>query len=559
MMVSSGVVNGTAKTRVRIEDDSCAGWFSFASYDTSDREINKDLFYVNSSSCWGADPAMIYVTEGEHAGYFYIYCTTNYKNNGYGFYAWKSRNLTDWEEVGSVFLPVRSKSWGTKPVWAPAIIYDEGKYYLFYSAPWGDDSAIRYDSCAVSDSPEGPFMEITSDTKSVEEPLLIFERHTDEIPAGMVSSAVGHEGTPGFIKAIGPNPFIDPQTGKRYLFFVADLGRGTASADNTSGACCLEMEDWATPKYETLTQITRYGKIRPDSDESISEGGNTNEGPMCFYKDGKYYLIFLTYTYVNANYQTRVAVADNVMGPYTKLPMDDGAQVLYTEPNFQRQAAGIHGLTQAGDSLMGTYMTFMNNVSYQTLKRRKFAVDEIVFVENSEGVPVMYCNGPSVTPQALPEMVSGYRNMAPDAAVTAENDPDGSDIRYLTDRIIPYHDNSPAEEYEAGNGTTFTFEWEDYKTLRAVMVYNSRRLDCMFDQVDTVTLDYRKDGEAGQLTFGPVRYNWDYYDKENGKPAVGSAAIAEFDEIEVKKVTLTVSGQTDRIAIPEIILLGRDQ
>lgn len=543
----------------KAKGDECPEWFTYSCYDTDDKEINKELFYVNSSNLRGADPAMIYVTEGEHAGYFYVYCTTDYKVKNRGFYAWKSKNLTDWEEVGSVFMPVRSRSWGQSPVWAPAIIYDEGKYFLFYSAVWGDDKSLRYDSCAVSDSPEGPFMEITGDTKTVKEPLLIFERHTDEIPAGLVSTAVGHEGTPGFIKAIGPNPFIDPQTGKRYLFFVADLGRGTASSDNTSGAYCLEMEDWATPKYETLTQITRYGKVRPDSNEDISEGGNTNEGPMCYYKDGKYYLIFLTYTYYTANYQTRLAVADSVMGPYTKLPMDDGAQVLYTEPNFQRQNAGIHGLAPAGNSLMGAYMTFMNNVDYSQ-KQRKFAVDEMVFVKNSDGLPVMYCNGPSVTPQALPEIVSGYRDIAVDARVTAGKPAAGSTAGLLTDRVIPYHDNSPVGEYETGSGTTFTFAWDGYKTLRAVMVYNSRHKDRMFDQMDTVTLDYRKGGKTGRLTFGPVRYNRGYYDEENDKPAVGSAAIAEFDEIEVNKVTLTVSSdRKGSIAIPEIILLGKDK
>lgn len=533
------------------------GDLSYYSYDSNEKEVNKNLFYVNKSNEWGADPAIIYISEGEHAGYFYVYCTSGGIGTN-GICAWRSKNLTDWEPMGPVFLPSADTNWGYKFFWAPSIIYDNGKYYMFYSAPWGSSGTCRYDSCAVSDSPEGPFMEITSDTKTEAEPLLIFERHKNEIAADLVSPAVGHDGTTGFIKAIGPTPFIDPQTGRRYLFFVADLG--TENNDNTSGAYCLEMEDWATPKYETLTRITRYGKTTIDGTEEIREGGNTNEGPMCYYKDGKYYLLFLTYTYYSTNYQVRAAVADNVLGPYTKLPMDDGAQVMYTETNFQRQAVGIHGLTNVGDTLISTYMTFMNNVDYAT-GTRKFAIDEIVFTENSAGVPTMSCNGPSVTPQPLPEAISGYRNVTKDAKIASDNTLEGSDVKYLNDTVIPYHKNTLSEEYTAGSGTTnITLEFDDYKTLRAAMVYNSRDYDLMFNQIDSITFDYRKNGETGTVTIGPVKYNWDYYDKENNKPAVGSAAIAEFDELDVKKVTITLSTEKgqDKLAIPEIILLGKD-
>ncbi len=533
------------------------GELSYYSYDSKAKEVNKNLFYVNSSNEWGADPAIIYCSEGEHAGYFYVYCTAGEIGTN-GICAWRSKNLTDWESLGPVFLPDAETNWGYKFLWAPAIIYDEGKYYLFYSAPWGSSGTLRYDSCAVSNSPEGPFTEITSDTKTAQEPLLIFELHKNEIAQDLVSPAIGHFGTPGFIKAIGPSPFIDPETGKRYLFFVADLG--TENNDNTSGAYCLEMEDWATPKYNTLTRITRYGHTTIDGTTKIQEGGNTNEGPMCYYKDGKYYLIFLTYTYYNANYQVRAAVADSVMGPYTKLDMNDGAQVLYTEPNFQRQAVGIHGFTDCGDTLMSSYMTFMNNVDYAT-GTRKFALDEVVFVENSQGLLTMHCNGPSVTPQPLPEFISGYKNVATEAVITSDNTAEGSDVKYLNDKVIPYHDNSLADEYVAGDGTTtITMEFEDYKTLRSVMVYNSRDYDLMFNQIDSITFDYRKNGKTGNVTIGPVEYNWDYYDQENEKPAVGSAMIAEFDELDVKKVSIKVSvpDEQKQLAIPEIILLGRD-
>ena len=553
--------DGTAESGAASDAEKYqAGELSYYSYDSNDKEVNKNLFYVNSSMEWGADPSLLFVPDedGDGGGTYYIYCTSGYINTA-GIEVWRSRNLTDWECLGPAFMPDVDTNWSYKGFWAPQCIYDEefGKYYLFYSAPWGSNSTLRYDSCAVADRPEGPFYEITSDKKSAKEPLLQFELHQDEYDPSLISPAIGYYGISGFIKVIGPSPFIDPETGRRYLFFVADLG--TANNDNTSGAYCIEMEDWATPKYETLTRITRYGYTTANGDTPIIEGGSTNEGPMCYYKDGKYYLIFLTYTYYNTKYQTRAAVADSPMGPYTKFDLDDGAQVIYTDFNFQRQAVGIHGLANAGDALFGAYMTFMNNVNYDDL--RKFAIDEIVFVNNKEGIPTMHANGPSVTPQALPEAISGYRDLAPEAKVDCDNIRFGSDIKYLTDRVIPYHDNDLAPEFLAGDGTTtITFDFDDYRTLRSVMVYNSRDYNEMFSQVESITFDYRKNGQEGQVTIGPVRYNWDYYNLEENKPAVGSAAIAEFDELDVKSVRIEIinPGNMDGIGIPEIILLGKD-
>lgn len=538
-----------------------AGELSFYSYDSNEKEVNKNLFYVNSSNEWGADPSLLFVPDEDgDGGTYYVYCTSGYINTA-GIEVWRSRNLTDWECLGPAFMPDVDENWSYKGYWAPQCIYDPEykKYYMFYSAPWGSNSTLRYDSCCVSDTPEGPFVELTGGAaeKTAGQPVLQFELHQDEYDKDLLSPAVGWYGIQGFIKVIGPSPFIDPETGKRYLFFVADLG--TANNDNTSGAYCIEMEDWATPKYNTLTRITRYGYTTANGDTPIMEGGSTNEGPMCFYHDGKYYLIFLTYTYYNAKYQTRAAVADAPMGPYTKFDLDDGAQVIYTDFNFQRQAVGIHGMADAGDQQFAAYMTFKNNVNYDDL--RKFAIDEVVYVNNSKGIPTMHANGPSVTPQALPEAISGYKNLALEAKVDCDNIRFGSNLSYLTDRVIPYHDNDLAPEFLAGDGeTTFTFDFDDYKTMRAVMVYNSRDYNEMFSEIKSITFDYRKNGEEGQVTIGPVKYNWDYYNLEENKPAVGSAAIAEFDELDVKSVTITIEnpGNVDGIAVPEIILLGKD-
>ena len=204
-------------------------------------------------------------------------------------------------------------------------------------------------------------------------------------------------------------------------------------------------------------------------------------------------------------------------------------------------------------------MTFKNNVDYDG--SRKFAVDEIAWVENRDGIMVMQSNGPSVTPQPIPEAISGYRNMGKEATITCDNSRMGSDTKYLVDGVIPYHANSLAPEFKASDGkTTITFDFDDYVSLRAVMVYNSREYSEMFNQVEKITFDYIKNNKTGTVSIGPIEYNWDYFDFENNKPAIGSACIAEFASLDVNKVTIEIINpdNPEGIAIPEIVLLGKD-
>ena len=129
-------------------------------YDNEDVLIghNNDLFYRNDLDFKGADPTVIYITEGEYEGYFMMYLAKSEAVNVY-----KSKDMANWEVVSVCFTPSMN-SWGIINLWAPSCIYDaeEDKYFLFYSATNTNQAdgymETKYLGMAYSDSPAGPFV-----------------------------------------------------------------------------------------------------------------------------------------------------------------------------------------------------------------------------------------------------------------------------------------------------------------------------------------------------------------------------------------------------------------
>ena len=76
---------------------------------------NNNLFYVNNLEFQVADPSVIYITEGEDAGWFYCYGTSD-EIGGHGFQAWRSKDLSHWECTGVALEPF---SWAINCYWAP--------------------------------------------------------------------------------------------------------------------------------------------------------------------------------------------------------------------------------------------------------------------------------------------------------------------------------------------------------------------------------------------------------------------------------------------------------
>ncbi|RDC61968.1 family 43 glycosylhydrolase [Adhaeribacter pallidiroseus] len=68
-----------------------------------------------------------------------------------------SKNLVDWETVGHVF-PEKGPAWADAHFWAPEITYDNGKYYIYYTAQKkGGNLCV---GVASATQPTGPYTDL---------------------------------------------------------------------------------------------------------------------------------------------------------------------------------------------------------------------------------------------------------------------------------------------------------------------------------------------------------------------------------------------------------------
>ena len=95
------------------------------------------------------------------------------------------------------------------------------------------------------------------------------------------------------------------------------------------------------------------------------------------------------------------------------------------------------------------------------------------------------------------------------------------------------------------------------------MIYNSYDYLNTFVSVDKVEFEYMKaDGTYATATINNLPFDWDWHcEAEYEFMRPGGAAIAEFHEMPVKSITITVqsAGGAENLALGEIIVLGKDK
>lgn len=527
---------------------------------------NSNLFYVNTLEFEVADPSVIYVSEGEEKGYFYAYGTSD-EIGCHGFQAWRSKDLSHWECTGVAFIPDYDTAWAVNNYWAPEVIYDAKAkmYYMFYNAYNMNDYNRLCLSVAYSTSPAGPFRS-PDNRKDANGNMLSASKPVFDLTTNNPVIAALNKTNPDMVKehALDASPFIDPVSGDKYLYFsyYDDYGIG-------SFLYGMKMKDWLTPDYSTLTMISVPGYVSIEAsktgelDGRVTEG-YVNEGPFMIYHEGKYYMTYSAFGYTDPRYRVKQAVSDSPLGVFEKISEEDGGIVISSDTaNWNHiVSAGHHSFIQCGDELFIAYHTFKNRNSIA--EGRALALDRIVWTKNAAGENVMHANGPTWSVQPLPEFLSGYKNIAPQATVTADNTAEGSDIKYLTDNLVKYQEFDMVTEYEAKGGTsTITFNWDTFKTVRGLMVYNSYDYAKTFVQIRKVELEYKTaDGKTATAVINNLPFDWSWNcetDVEFMRP--GGAAIAEFKEMPVKSVKLYIDSAAgvETLGISEIFILGNDQ
>ncbi len=384
----------------------------------------------------------------------------------------------------------------------------------------------------------------------------------------------------GYYATIDPSPFVDPVTGKKYLYFKAE---GSLGMDwNISVG--VEMENWLKPKWETAQYVAvDHFKTVADWKNGENKGVSyemsdytCNEGQfMLHHRDesGKdwYYLTFSVNDYAKRDYQVGMAVGDNPLGPFRKLEEYEGG-LLLSANNIDSgtvSGAGHHSFVKVGDQLYIAYHRHRN--ALEPSADRYTAIDEVKFItvedKNGEDMVIPYVNGPTDTVQPLPDLYSGYTNVALNATVSCTDA--STEAGCVNDGLLSVYKladedftNYIRESYITKT-STFSFDFANETEVRAVMVYNSALVRTMFYNISRMEF-VLADGTTRVIE--NVKFDVEQYCEIGGQNnntvrdiKSGAAALAEFNGIKVKSVKITVEvpeGQ-DEVGISEIKILGK--
>lgn len=525
---------------------------------------NTSLFFSNQNSYDISDVQVLKITDTDSTefDYYYMYGTTK----TYEFYAYRSKNLSDWQPVtqmtgGKAAFTPGKENYCTDYLWAPEVIYDEktDKYYMFYSGRNKSKTAVNgieplEIGLAVANEPYGPFTAYTDDIHDSSTPLFDGDK---------INESLGENDKTDIFTCIDPHPFV-AQDGTKYLYFSRSNDPGAGYKQAIYG---IKMDDWAKPDYKTLTRLTRNGYLTVDGTEiaNYENDGPANEGPFMYEQrnsDGtyKYYLTLSIGDYQNKSYSVIQAVSDSPLGKFRKLTEAEGGILLSSNHSEWDNISGPghHSFIEVGDELVVAYHKHTNPSTGGV--DRTFAFDRVCITENINGESVLYVNGPTTSVQPGFEEFSNFKNIAPEAKVSISN---GINAFALTDGLLSLYNNIDyIKEYESAGNATILLEFDNFREITALMIYNSKSFDRAFSKINHIEFQCIEDGIKTPVVnyIDDLQFDWKAYKTEIGNVMrPGGSATAAFTPMMIKsiKIELESISNQDIIALSEIVVLGK--
>jgi GH43 family beta-xylosidase len=299
----------------------------------------------------------------KYRGEYWAYCTGEWKD-GRMFGILRSRDLVVWKEVGGAMEPLPG---GHTCYWAPEVVYEDGKFLMYYSVGNHDFMHIRV---ATADAASGPFTDYGV-------------RLTSE----------------DF--AIDPHVFVDDD-GSHHLFYATDflahafIGTGT-------------VRDRLLGPFETEGRPRLVARAKYDwqvFDPARAEKGgvrwHTVEGPFVMKRKGRYYEMFSGGNWTNPSYGAAYASATSLDTEDEWTQLCDGVVVppiLRTIPG-RVVGPGHNSVVRGPDNsqLFCVYHRWDDESRVMAIDRLDWVGDRLTVL------------GPSTTPQPAPNpaTISGF-------------------------------------------------------------------------------------------------------------------------------------------------------
>ncbi len=305
---------------------------------------------VHNRAC--ADPYVLkYLNE------YWCYCTGIW-HDGRCFGVLHSRDLIHWRELGGAMTRLNDAA---TCYWAPEVIYDNGRFLMYYSVGNEENMQIRV---SLADHPAGPF--IDADRALTTEQF-----------------------------AIDPHVFRDTD-GKWYLFYATDFLEHTHIG---TGTVCDAMLDAFTlagnPQPVTRAQFD-WQVYDPERAEKGGVRWHTVEGPFVLKHKGKYYQMFSGGNWKNNTYGASYAVSDRVLRGAEWEQLADGEHILPILRTIPNRVVGPgHNSVTRGLNNVELYCVYHR--WGQDNGDRVLAIDRIGWAGER-----MFVIGATTTPQPVP-------------------------------------------------------------------------------------------------------------------------------------------------------------
>lgn len=288
-------------------------------------------------------------------GEYFAYCTGDARD-GNIFEVLRSRDLVNWTYIGSAMEPLASRP---PFYWAPEISYDNGKFYLYYSA--GNEILMEI-RVAVSDRPDGGFVD--AGVRLTKEEF-----------------------------AIDAHVFVDSD-GSRYLFYATDF---LEYAQIGTGTVVDRMIDWKTlagdPRPVTRAKYD-WQVYDPARKEKGGVRWHTVEGPTVIKRKGKYFEMFSGGNWQNKSYGVSFAITDTMNFSQEWEQFSDGEKILPILRTIPGKVVGPgHNSVVRGPNNRELYCIYHR----WTDAGRVLAIDRMDFAGDR-----IFVTGPTTTEQPLP-------------------------------------------------------------------------------------------------------------------------------------------------------------
>ena len=333
----------------------------------------------------------------KHNGEYYAYGTVPL--GGLAVPVLHSRDLVDWRPLGKA-LTLRGDAFDA--LWAPEVAYDNGTFYMYYSAG-GEEGEGHQLRVALASHPAGPFED---------------------------SGAVI---TPDDPFTIDAHPFRD-EDGRWYLYYCRDFLDSDAEGRVGTGI--------VVDRLVGMTRLAgeRRTVVRPHADWQLYERQRewygrvwdwyTVEGASVRKHEGRYYCLYSGGAWREPNYGVSYVVADRPTGPFVPETATEGPVILRTRPG--RVVGPGHASVVLAPDHAREYLVY--HAWDRAHTSRQMRIDPL----NWDGVAPS-STGPTLDPQPAPPLPAFGDNFdGPDGAPPDSGSwrVDGGDWRQVAGELV---------------------------------------------------------------------------------------------------------------------------